>query len=287
MQTVASAGWLVDHALGNFDSNYAGPEYFDLATVQRIVNEADRLAQQQHLSRAYIDIHGDVESAVRYLGQFVHTHLSVFDSQQCMVLPDAKSGPVVYVTDPTREDIGVLLKRNTVARLVEEIQHPGGAPFKLYVLSAKPEPRPALQLSGGVQLLSPQADVLSSPGRASQWLATRWAVQHMQGPQPRTTYQYVFNSQLEGGTMSEQQQLCELSRTWPGDQLIPFFKLVGNAPGHLLTQVQMFSSGPQHYDWGSLKLVTFSSVDTPRITLQTANGRKIISLSTSVVNAVV
>jgi 4-amino-4-deoxy-L-arabinose transferase-like glycosyltransferase len=285
MQTVASAGWLVDHALGNFASNYAKPEYFDLATVQRIVNEADQVAQQQHLSRAYIDIHGEDESAVRYLAQFVHTQLVVFDSQQCMVLPDAKSGPVVYVTDPNREDIDALLKRYTAARLVEEIQHPGGVPFKLYVLSAKPEPRPALQLSVGVQLLSPQADVLSSPGRASQWVATRWTVQNMQVPQPRTTYQYVFNSQLEGGTTGGQQQLCELSRTWPGDQLIPFFKLVGNAPRHLVTQVQTFSSGPQHYDRGSLKLVTSSSVDTSRITLQTANGRKIISLSISVVNA--
>ena len=284
VQTVASAGWLVDHALGNFSSNYASPEYFDLATVQRIANEADQVAQQQHLSRAYVDIHGEDESAVRYLAQFVHTPLAVFDSQQCMVLPDAKSGPVVYVTDSQREDIDALLQRYTAVRLVEEIQHPGGAPFKLYVLSAKAGPQPALQLSGGVQLLSPQAEVLSSPDRASHWLATRWIVQNRQVPQPRTTYQYVFNSRLEGGTMGGQQQLCEVSRTWAGDQLIPFFTVVGNAPDHLLTQVQTFSSGPQHYDRGSLKLVTFFSVDTPHITLQAANGSKVISLSTSVVH---
>jgi 4-amino-4-deoxy-L-arabinose transferase-like glycosyltransferase len=285
VQTVSSAGWLVDHALGNFSSNYARPEYFDLATVQRIVNEADQVAQQQHLSRAYVDIHGDDESAVRYLAEFVHTQVAVFDSQQCLALPDAKSGPVVYVTDPNREDIDALLKRYTVARQIKEIQHPGGAPFKLYVLSAKPEPLPTLQLSRGVQLLSPQADVLSGPDRASQWLATRWILQNMQTPQPRTTYQYLFNSQLEGSAAGRQQQLCELSRTWPGDQLIPFFKLVGNAPGHLAMQVQTFSSGPQHYDRGSLKLVTFFTMDTPRITLQTANGGKTINLYTSAVNA--
>ena len=285
VQTVSSAGWLVDHALGNFSSNYARPEYFDLATVQRIVNEADQVAQQQHLSRAYVDIHGDDESAVRYLAQFVHTQVAVFDSQQCLALPDAKSGPVVYVTDPNREDIDALLKRYTVARQVEEIQHPGGAPFKLYVLSAKPEPLPTLQLSHGVQLLSPQADVLSSPDKASQWLATRWTLQNMQTPQPRTTYQYLFNSQLDGSASARQQQLCELSRTWPGDQLIPFFNLVGNAPGHLVTQVQTFSSGPQHYDRGSLKLVTYFTVDTPRITLQAANGEKAFSISTPAVYA--
>lgn len=279
VQTVASAGWLVDHAQGNFNSTYAFPEYFDLATVQRIVHEADRVAQQQHLSRAYIDIHGDDERAVSYLAPFAHTPMEVFDSQQCMALPAATSESVVYVTDPNRKDIDALLQRYTAARLVEEIQHPGGMPFKLYVLNAKPEPPPALQLSGGVQLLSPQADVLSSLDGTSHWLATRWTAQNQQAPQPRTTYQYVFSSRL-AGTARIQQQRCELSRTWPGDQLIPFFTFAGNPPVHLLAQVQTFSSGPQHYDLGALKLVTFYTADTPRVTLQTANGSQIITLST-------
>ena len=76
IQTVGSVGWLVDHARGNFDSNYAFPPYFDLATVQRIVNNADQLAQQRHLSRIYINIHGDDVSAVTYLAQFAHTPIA-------------------------------------------------------------------------------------------------------------------------------------------------------------------------------------------------------------------
>jgi len=284
VQTVGSAGWLTDHAQGNFSSNYGIPEYFDLATVQRIVNEADRVAQQQHLSRAYIDIHGDDQSAVSYLAESVHTQFTVFDSQQCMVLPDAASGAVVYVTDPNRPDIDALLQRYTTARLIEEIQHPGGSPFKLYVLNAKTEPPPALQLSGNVQLLSPQADVLSSADNVSQWLATRWTVQNRQALQPRTTYQYVFNSQWVG-TARGYQQTCQLSRTWPGDQLIPFFKLAGNPSGQLLMRVQTFSSGPQLYHPGSLSLVTFYSIDTPHVTLQAADGGRLINVFLPVVNA--
>ena len=283
VQTVASAGWLVDHAEGNFSSNYGIPEYFDLATVQRIVSEADRVAQQQHLSRAYIDIHGDDQSAVSYLAESAHTQFSVFDSQQCMALPDAASGAVVYVTDPNRQDIDALLQRYTTARLVEEIQHPGGLPFKLYVLTAKSEPSPTLQLSGNVQLLSSQADVLSVANNASQWLATRWTVQNQQVPQPRTTYQYVFNSQWVGAARG-QQQTCQLSRTWPGDQLIPFFKLAGNPSGQLLTRVQTFSSSPQRYHFSSLSLVTFYTIDTPHITLHAANGSWLIDVSMPVVN---
>lgn len=284
VQTVGSAGWLTDHAVGNFSSNYAIPEYFDLATVQHIVSEADRVAQQQHLSRAYIDIHGDDQSAVSYLAESAHTQFSVFDSQQCMALPDAASGAVVYVTDPNREDIDALLQRYTTARLVETIQHPGGSPFKLYVLTAKSEPSPTLQLSGNVQLLSPQADVLSGANNNSQWLATRWTVQNQQVPQPRTTYQYVFNSQWVGAARG-QQQTCQLSRTWPGDQLIPFFKLTGNPSGQLLTRVQAFSSAPQRYHFSSLSLVTFYTVDTPHITLYAANGSRLINVSAPVVNA--
>ena len=283
VQTVGSAGWLVDHAEGNFSSNYGIPEYFDLATVQRIVSEADRVAQSQHLSRAYIDIHGDDQSAVSYLAESARTQFSVFDSQQCMALPGTTSGAVVYVADPNRPDIDALLQRYTIARLVEEIPHPGGLPFKLYVLTAKPEPSPALQLSGNVQLLSAQADVLTSADNASQWLATRWMVQNQQAPQPRTTYQYVFNSKWVG-TARGQQQTCQLSRTWPGDQLIPFFKLAGNPSGQLLTRVQTFSSGPQLYHLGSLKLVTFYSIDTPHVTLQTVDGSRLINVSMPVVN---
>ncbi len=285
VQTLASAGWLVDHARGNFVSNYAIPEYFDLATVQRIVKAADQVARQQHLTRAYIDIHGDDESAVSYLAQFAQTPMAVFNSQQCMLLPDTQSGPVVYVSDPNRPDIDALLRRYTTARLVEEIPHPGGAPFKLYVLSAQSEPQPALQLSGGVQLRSTQADVLSSPGSVAQWLATRWTLQNTQTAQPRTTYQYVFSSQWEGTANAGQQQRCELSRTWSGDQLIPFFKLRGQAPRQLITQVQAFSQVPQHYDLDALKLVTYDSVDTARMTLCTADGRKSIRLFTSVTSA--
>ncbi len=283
VQTVGSAGWLIDHAEGNFSSNYGIPEYFDLATVQRIVSEADRVAQQEHLSRAYIDIHGDDQSAVSYLAESAHTQFSVFDSQQCMALPGAASRAVVYVTDPNRPDIDALLQRYTSARLIEEIQHPGGLPFKLYVLTAKPEPSPALQLSGNVQQLSSQADVVSSADNASQWLATRWTVQNQQVPQPRTTYQYVFNSTWVG-TAHGQQQTCQLSRIWPGDQLIPFFKLAGNPSGQLLTRVQMFSSSPQLYHLGSLKLVTFYTIDTPHITLQAADGSRLIEVSMPVGN---
>ena len=293
VQTVDSAGWLVDHAYGNFDSNYAFPQYFDLASVQRIVNNADQLAQQRHLSRIYINIHGDDVSAVSYLAQFAHTSIAVSDAGQCLVVPDVASGPVVYVTDPNRPDIDTLLKRYTTATQVGEIQHTGGAPFKMYILSAKPEPQPALQLSGGVQLFSQQADVVSAGVSNPQMLVTRWKVHDTAVAQPRIVYKYRFIAQTNvplisrglGNTFGNNNTpICRLSRTWTGDDLIPLFAFNGNAPQYLNIGVEKFISAPQHYDHGSLKMVTYEmvtydNIDGRRILLHTANGKGDINFS--------
>ncbi len=293
VQTVGSIGWLVDHARGNFNSNYAYPQYFDLATIQRIVDDADHLAQQRHLSRAYIDIHGDDESAVSYLAQFAHTPIEVLDSNQCLVLPDVASGPVVYVTDPNRPDLDALLNHYANATQVGEIQHPGGMPFKLYVLSGKAEPQPALQLSGGVQLFSQQAQVISTGTTHTQLLVTRWKVQNTVVPQPRIVYKYrflaqanvTFKSSITGGRIvNNTTPICQLSRTWAGDDLIPLFEFNGNAPQHMTMGIEKFTSIPQHYDHGSLKMVIYDNVDTRRVSLHTSNGKGVINLSVVVVN---
>ena len=289
VQTVGSAGWLVDHAYGNFDSNYAFPQYFDLASVQRIVNNADQLAQQRHLSHVYIDIHGDDVSSVSYLAQFAHTPIAVSDANQCLVIPNVASGPVVYVTDPNRPDIDALLKRYTTATQVGEIQHPGGAPFKMYILSAKPEPQPALQLSGGVQLFSQQADVVSAGVGNPQMLVTRWKVQDTTTPGSRIVYKYRFLAKANAGFITRvlgntfsanSAPLCRLSRTWSGDDLIPLFAFNGDAPQHLSMGIEKFISAPQHYDHGSLKMVTYDSIDGRRISLHMANGKGDINFST-------
>ncbi len=287
VQTVGSIGWLVDHAQGNFDSNFAFPQYFDLATIQRIVNNTDNVAQQHHLSRVYIDMHGDDESAVIYLAQFAHTPMEVFDSSQCLVLPDLGKGPVVYVTDPARPDLDALLKHYANATQVGAIQHPGGMSFKMYILSAKPEPQPALQLSGGVQLFSQQAEVIPTGIARPQLLVTHWKVQKTMMPQPRTAYKYrflansnaTFVSSIKGSNTDNSTPICRLSRTWAGDDLIPLFEFNGNAPQHLTMGIEEFASIPQHYDHGSLKMVIFDNVDTRRVSLHPAHRNGTIKFS--------
>jgi hypothetical protein len=287
VQTVGSVGWLVDHARGNFNSNYAYPQYFDLATIQRIVNDADNLAQQRHLAHAYIDIDGDDESAVSYMAQFAHTPMEVLDSNQCLVLPNSANGPVVYVTDPGRPDLDALLKHYTNATQVGVIPHPGGTPFKIYVVSAKAVAQPALQLSGDVQLLSQQAEVLSVGIGHPQVLVTRWRVQNAIAPQPRIVYKYRFIAQTTMTfvntipstiSINNSTPLCHLSRAWAGDDLIPLFEFNGKAPQHLAMGIQKFTSIPQHYDYGALKMVSYDTVDTRRVSLHPANGKNAINL---------
>ncbi|GCE28641.1 hypothetical protein KDA_41250 [Dictyobacter alpinus] len=288
VQTVGSAGWLIDHARGNFDNHYAFPQYFDLATTQRIVDNANQLAQQQHLSRIYIDIQGDDVSTVTYLAQFAHTPIAVSDATQCLMLPDVASGPVVYVTDPNQPDIDSLLQHYTTTTSVGEIPHPGGAPLKMYVLRAKPEPQPALKLSGGLQLLSQQADVISMGGGNPNMLVTRWKMQDATPPAPRAVYNYRFLGPANLGFITRDRTntfganrapYCRMSRNWSGDELIPLFAFNGHAPQQLTMGVEKFSTAPKHYDRGTLKMVIYDIVDGPHSSLHTTDGKGTIKLS--------
>ncbi len=161
----------------------------------------------------------------------------------------------------------------------------------MYILSAKAEPQPALQLSGGVQLLSQQAEIISTGTTNPQLLVTRWKVQNTLVSRPRTVYKYrflahtnmAFISPVATGNniVANSAPLCRLSRTWTGDDLIPLFEFNGNAPQHMTMGIEKFTSTPIHYDLGSLKMVTYDNVDTRRVALHTANGKDSINLSLS------
>jgi 4-amino-4-deoxy-L-arabinose transferase-like glycosyltransferase len=280
IQTVGSAGWLVDHMLGNFNINYARPQYFDLATMQRLVNISDRMALKRHLGHVYFDIHGDDVSSVSYLAQFAHTPMEVLDSSQCMVIPSAQSGPAVYVTDPNRPDLNALLEHYTLATRIGDIPYPGGPPFPMYIVKATPTSQPSLQLSGGVQLVSHNADVFPVGVSALKILVTRWRIQNAQSPQPRTTYIYNFLSRYHKNVSSGTGRICRLSSTSTGDQLIPLFLFRTKTSRSLIMNIEKFSSSPQHYDHGSFKMVTFKNIDTVHTFLHIANGQNDISLIT-------
>lgn len=282
IQTVDSAGWLLDRTLGNFNVNYARPQYFDLATMQRLVNMSDQMAQKRHLGRVYFDIHGDDVKSVSYLAQFAHTPMEVIDSNQCLAIPSVQSGSVVYVTDPKRPDLSALLERYTIATLVGEIQYPGGTPFKMYIVRARPEPQSTLQLSGGVQVASQNADVLPDGIGHQRMLVTRWRIQNAQSPQPLTVYKYGFLPYYGKLKRVGTEQICQLSSIGAGDELIPFFAFNGKAPQHLTLGIEKFSLVQQHDDYGPLKMVTFDTMDTPHVFLHTANGQGAIDFSVPV-----
>jgi 4-amino-4-deoxy-L-arabinose transferase-like glycosyltransferase len=284
IQTTNSAGWLVDRTLGNFNINYARPQYFDLATMQRLVNFSDHIAQMRHLKHVYFDIHGDDTRSVSYLSQFAHTPMEVIDSNQCIVIPSAQSGPVVYVTDPNRPDLNALLEHYTVATQVGEIQYPGGVPFKVYVVNARPEPQSFLQLTDGMQLVSQRADILPVGNSTQKILGTRWRIQKAQSSQPFTTYTYIFiwhHRKFDNGGTT---RICQLSSTWTGDNLIPLFVFNAKISQNLTMGLQKFSSAPQHYDHGSLKIVTFNNIETQRISIYLANSKGAINFTVPATN---
>lgn len=277
-QVVGSVSTLIDRDQGNFDSRAVGPEYFDLASLQNILNSADQLAQERHIARIYMPTGYAIISSIRYLAQFEKTPIVTFDDWHCMILPSAQTGPVVFIAPPQSSDVATILHDYAQVTPAGMVAHPGGAPFQLYILSAKPEPAPALQLTHGWQGLSAKAQELASSTTGQHWLMTRWSAPGAQRPEPRTTYNYALTIQMNG---SNTNLSCPATALYPGDQVFLLQELGARAtlPPDIRVQPSFSISGPQSYRSGPFTFVTFDNALVSQTPLQTTDGKKQIVMN--------
>src|SRR5581483_9843968 len=272
-QFIGSMGTLIDRAQGNFDSRAVAPEYFDLASLQNILGRADQLARQDHLARIYMPTDLPTTLAVQYLAQFERTPIVTFDDTQCVVLPPAQAGPVVFVLPPSSPDVETVLADYADKRFAGAVDHPGGAPFRFYIVTARPEPAPAWQLSGGWQGLSTRAQVLPASTSGDRWLVTRWSTQVTHLPAPRTTYTYSLNLQARGLNTSVS---CPATATYAGDQafLLVSLRPVRQLPRSITIRPSISVTGPQIYRAGPITFATFDEVVVSQTWLQTTGGAR-------------
>ena len=284
-QIVGSVSTLVDREQGNFDSTSVYPEYFDLATLQNILGSADQLAQRGHIARIYMPTSYATVLAVRYLAQFEKTPIVTFEDGQCVILPSEQTGPVVFIVPPYSPTVTTVLTNYAQdERLVGTVAHPGGAPFQIYILNAKPEPVPALYLTHGWQDLSAKAQMLSSSTTGDRWLMTRWSASDVQRPAPRTAYNYALNVRMNGASTNVS---CSATATYPGDQIFLLQSLAARVPLPRSISVQPSSSisGPQTYRSGPFTFATFDGAVLSQTQLQTTNGEKQIVMDVASLNS--
>ena len=101
-QIVNCTASIVDTASGNFsDRDFPPyPYHNDLRSLQHALSEADQLAQQRHLNRVYITTDAATQTALRYLAEQMQTPTTLFDTTNCLVLPNPASGPTVQLVGP-------------------------------------------------------------------------------------------------------------------------------------------------------------------------------------------
>jgi len=279
-QLIGSSTALIDQTAGNFNGQEVYPFFNDLHSLQNALQEADQLAQHRHIHRIYVTTSFTFGTAIKYLAEQVKTPIELNDTWHCFILPDPNAGPVVFLAEPNNFIVDRFLSEYTNATLVDEPQRLGEAPFKLYILTAKPAPV-SHTFTRGLQLLSPTAQLFQSTTVNQQWIATRWRIPETKAPAPRTLYGFNFQIQPDGVAAQKGSIDCAPTATWTGDQLFAFQDPVASGspiPSQLTIQVSTYLTQPLLFHAGPLTMTTGVDVDTPWQPLLTADQKASMTL---------
>lgn len=280
-QLVGSIAAVIDITGGNFDDRAFYIHYRnDLNSLQHALSETDQLAQQRHLSRAYIATDASSAQALRYLSeQTMHTPTTLFDATNCLVLPAPNKGPVALLMGPYDNVATALVGQFATATLVDQPARPGGAPFQLYIVTPSVAQRTTATglFDNTLQLLHAQTATIQN----SPWLVTRWNMLRSAAPAPRTNYNYILTVHPADG--KAQSQLCSFTALQAGDQLLVAFALPTNSmpPDPVTLGVQSSTTRPYNPSLGPLHFETYIENETPPLTLHTLAGKDTITVPIS------
>ncbi len=272
-QLVVSTAAVIDTSSGYFDdrSFQPYPYHNDLNSMQHALNEADQLAQQRHLSRVYITTDYATQTALRYLAEQMRTPTTLFDAASCLVLPNPADGPAVLLVGPYDGLTNALLNQFASAMLVDSPVRPGGAPYRLYVVTPAAVQTPSsIAFTGDLQLLDTQG--LNYGG--SSWLVTRWSLLRSEQPRYRTTYNYAMTAIPAGVGQQSRGSKCTFTAIRAGDELLVAFSLSrgGSAPVSVAIKAQSFMTTPDNPYYGPFHLETDGDRNTAAIRLRTVDG---------------
>jgi len=279
-QLIGCGSTLIDLTTGNFDDLSVHPTFVDLHSQQNALQEADQLARSRGIKRIYATLSYDTARTMQYLSEQIKTPIALnevsnlYHIESCFVLPDLSAGPVVFLAEPYNPLTDLMLKQYTNATLVAEPPHPGGEPYKLYILTAKPAPAALPHtFAQGLHLISPSAYIL--PG--THFLTTRWQIPDTLPPAERTTYNFSFHIQFSKSSVTTN---CQPTATWAGDQLFAFQDLgTGDSmPSQITVEASTFISRPSLIQAGPLTTTIFYNTDTPPQQLLTADQKRSITL---------
>ncbi len=265
-QLVGLGSAILDIDAGHFQN----PTFSDLSDQENALQVAGQIAQQRHINRIYLTAFPTYIriNSMEYLAQQRRMPLVYFSSKNCFILPAPSAGPVVFITNGDNSLADTLFAHYANATLVATSPHLGSPPYRIFVVTAKPEPAPVPHaFSRTLQLLSPTAQLLQD-----RWLVTRWSVQDAHAPALRTTYDFHIQMRSVAGPSSlSDTEDCTPTLTWAGDQLFTFHYISPGKPlpSQIALQASIAVAHPQVLQHGPFTGFTFFSENSAQQTLLT------------------
>jgi hypothetical protein len=282
LQTVGGIALVRDNVTGRFNNSGLDVYFSDLHSMQNAFSELDHLAQERHVSRVYVAADFSTRSDKYYFSRQLHTPVTVFDSDRCLVLPNPADGPALLLTPPYADLTYTLLNHSASARSVEQPPMLGGNPFGIFELSTPMKEVPPQEVFGqDMQLESIQTQRFSFDGVSR--MISRWNWLRSLAPAYETTHHYRVRVQLGGGEDQAIATTCTFNAMRTGDRLLVAFDLPkgGVAPHTTALSVQYSISTQDMPVYGPLHLITHRHLSSWYVPLKTANGKNSIVVRTS------
>ena len=258
-----------DQTRGYFNSSL---RFYDLYSQQKVIADAELLAQQHHLKRIFIGVDIPREEMLLYLSEHMHYPTAVFFFNQCMILPSAADGPALLIMPPYVPLANRMVEAHG-ARLLEQAPYLNNGPFSIYELPAAQQSQSPLTMQNtfGHELQSLGAGYQD---RTKRSVFTRWSLLRSYPLATNTTYSYHFTVQSK----QKMESTCTFSMAHAGDQLLPSFAVAakGAALTTLAVSVQSYATTPDWPMLGPLHLETHRVMDSRAVVLRTLEGRDAI-----------
>jgi 4-amino-4-deoxy-L-arabinose transferase-like glycosyltransferase len=281
-QGIGSIAGIADLGQGHYsDGSNVNNLYNDLRSLQRAVNAADQLAQEQHLSRVYISTDWPTQSTLRFLSTQMHTPATLFNDQGCVVLPGADEGPAVMLVGPYDNLTDALVQQFASVTLISQPARPGGAPFRLYIVNTRPlAPATDALLGNDLQLLNAPAQPFTL--QQKNWLVSQWELVRSAPPAYRQVYGYTIMQQAGASGQPAATNQCNVTALRSGDRVLLPLQQGSARPGQqgqvISVQVGAYVIHPYYLTFGPLTFETYKDISTPTIPLKTANGQEQLAI---------
>ena len=271
LELVNSVATLQDQTCGYSNSSW---HFYDLYSQQKVIDDAEQLAQQRHLKRIFIGVDIPREETLRYLSEHMHFPTSIFFFNQCLLLPSAADGPAILIMPPYVPLANRMVEAHG-ARLLEYAPYLNNGPFSIYELPSVQQSQPPLTKQNTF-VHELQSLGAGYQDRTRRNLFTRWLLLRSYPLATNTTYSYHFI--VHGKQKMESTSTFSMAHV--GDQLLSSFAVAANQATltTLAVSVQSYTTTPDWPMLGPLHLETHRLIDSRAVVLHTLEGKDLITV---------